>query len=295
MYAGRDDDIAFGQAGDDVLYGEFGDDTLVGGSGNDTLYGGDGQDSLRGDRGRDLLLGGSGDDRIDGGSDRDVLTGGSGMDAFVIGRNFDGSTTGGVTLEEADRITDFSRGVDRFLLTERQNFRDLTFATNNGDTIVRDSVTGHYLAIVAGVADLDVTDFVTEISNPGDAGSIALLSDAYSGREALAGAASPERVTISAVRSGGASGAVSVTYSTAAGQGTPAEAGGDYTEVKNGVIRWADGEMGTKTFDLLLPPDGAANIFEPNETFSLMIERATNGAVLGAPQGAVITIVDSLA
>jgi hypothetical protein len=46
---------------------------------------------------------------------------------------------------------------------------------------------------------------------------------------------------------------------------------------------------------LLLPPDGATNIFEPNETFGVMIERATNGAVLGDRQGAVITIVDSLA
>jgi RTX calcium-binding nonapeptide repeat (4 copies) len=295
IYAGRDDDMAFGQEGDDQIYGEFGNDTIFGGSGDDTIYGGDGQDSLRGDRGRDVLLGGSGDDRIDGGSDRDLLTGGNGMDAFVIGRNFDGSTTGGATLNEADRITDFSRGVDRFLLTERQRFRDLTFATNNGDTIVRDSVTGNYLAIVAGVTDLDVTDFVNEIASPGDAGSIALSADAYTGREALAGATSPERVTIAAVRSGGASGPVSVTYSTAPGSGVLAEAGGDYTEVNNGVIRWADGETGTKTFDLLLPPDGTANVFEPNEAFSLMIERATNGAVLGNPQGAVITIVDSLA
>ncbi|NJN62419.1 MAG: calcium-binding protein, partial [Coleofasciculaceae cyanobacterium RL_1_1] len=220
IYAGQDHDLVFGQQGDDRLYGELGDDTILGGSGDDTIYGGDGQDSLRGDRGRDVLSGGSGDDRIDGGRDRDVLTGGSGMDAFVMGRNFDGSTTGGATLDEADLITDFSRGVDRFLLTERQRFRDLTFATNNGDTIVRDSVTGNYLAIVAGVADLDITDFVNEISSPGTAGSISLSSDAYTGREALAGAASPERLTIAAVRSGGDTGAVSVTYSTAAGRGS---------------------------------------------------------------------------
>lgn len=295
IYGGRDNDMVFGQRGNDQLYGELGDDTIFGGSGDDTIYGGDGQDWLRGDRGRDVLFGGSGDDYLDGGHDRDVLTGGSGMDAFVIGRNFDGSTTGGATLDNADLITDFTRGVDRFLLTERQRFRDLTFATNNGDTIVRDSVTGNYLAIVAGVADLDITDFVNEIASPGTAGSISLSSNAYTGREALAGAASPERLTIAAVRSGGATGAVSVTYSTAAGRGSLAAAGGDYTEVNNGVISWADGETGTKTFDLLLPPDGATNLFEPNETFGLMIERATNGAVLGDRQGALITIVDSLA
>jgi hypothetical protein len=295
MYAGRDNDMVFGQSGNDRIHGEFGDDTLVGGSGDDTIYGGDGQDSLLGDRGRDVLSGGSGNDWIDGGSDRDLLTGGSGSDAFVIGRNFDGSTTGGTMLDNADRITDFTRGADRFLLKDLQRFRELTFASNNGDTIIRDSVTGNFLAIVDGVTDLDVTDFVNEIASPGDAGSIALSAAAYTGREALAGATSPERVTITAVRSGGDTGAVSVTYSTAAGRATPAAAGGDYTEVNNGIVRWEAGEVGAKTFDVLLPPDGATNIFEPQETFSVMIERATNGAVLGDRQGAVITVVDSLA
>lgn len=294
MYAGQDHDWVFGQSGDDRLYGELGDDTIVGGSGHDTIYGGDGQDSLLGDRGQDILNGGSGHDWLAGGNDRDQLTGGSGQDVFVIGRQFDGSTTGGATLENADRITDFTRGVDRLLLTDLQRFRELTFAISEGDTIIRDRVTGNFLAIVDGVTDLDVTDFINEIASSSDAGSITLSATAYSGREALAGASVPERVTITAVRSNGDTGAVAVTYSTAAGRLTPAEAGADYTEVNNGIMSWAAGETGAKTFEILLPPDGTTNLFEPNETVSVMLERATNGAVLGDRQGAVITVVDSL-
>jgi len=295
VYAGRDDDLAFGQSGDDILYGELGNDTIAGGSGDDSLYGGTGNDSILGDRGRDLLSGGSGDDWLDGGGDRDILTGGGGNDMFRLGRNFDGSSSGGATLTDADRITDFTRGPDRLLLTSAQRFDELTFAAIGNDTIVRDRISGDFLAIVEGVTDLDVTDFITSTASAGDAGSISLSSRAYSGREAAAGAALPARVTVSATRSGGSSGAVSALYSTAAGVQNTAAPGSDYTEVRNGVIVWADGETGTKTFDLLLPPDGATNIVETGETFSVLLERATNGAVLGFEQGAVVSIVDSAA
>ena len=101
-------------------------------------------------------------------------------------------------------------------------------------------------------------------------------------------------LTISATRSDGSSGPVSAIYSTAAGLQNAAAPGSDYTEVINGVISWADGETGTKTFDLLLPPDGATDVFETEETFSVLLERATGGAVLGFAQSAVVSIANSV-
>jgi len=293
LYGGQDLDLLYGGAGHDLLRGELGDDFLSGDRGNDALIGGAGNDTLSGGAGQDQLQAGNGNDWLDGGIDRDQLTGGNGSDLFFIGQRFGGETTGGQTLENADIITDFVRGIDKFLLTPLQEFQTLTFAIQGNNTIIRDSATGEFLAIVENVTNLDVTDFLTNRSSLGVAGAIALSNSTYTGKEASAGATIPNRLTITATRSGGSRGVVAVGYSTAAGVNNPAQAGIDYTEVRNGVLSWNDGETGSKTFDLLLPADGTFNQVETTKTFSLVLAQPTNGAVLGTPHTAVIAINDA--
>jgi hypothetical protein len=190
---------------------------------------------------------------------------------------------------------DFVSGEDKIQLTADQTFDELTFVKDQGNTIIQDKVTSEFLAVIEGVTDIDATDFKSETATPGDAGVIQFSSAQYSGKEADAGSPSPNRVTITVERSGGSSGAVTVSYNTAAGVNSPAEAATDYTEVSNGVLSWGDGETGPKTFEVLLPSDGAVNVFEESETFSLLLQSPTNGAVLGDIQAAVVTINDGAA
>ncbi|MBE9165386.1 tandem-95 repeat protein [Tychonema sp. LEGE 06208] len=91
--------------GEDTFNGGVGDDSVVGGDGNDTLIGGDGNDTLIGGGGNDLLAGSAGDD---------LLTGGSGEDRFLFKSNgvFNTADFG------SDRITDFTTGTDKILLSQ---------------------------------------------------------------------------------------------------------------------------------------------------------------------------------
>jgi Right handed beta helix region/RTX calcium-binding nonapeptide repeat (4 copies) len=304
LFGGKDDDSLIGGAGNDYLHGDLGVDVVYGGegndaigsnSGNDTLYGGAGNDTFFGGKDQDVIYGEAGDDVISGDIGSDIVYGGSGKDTFIMGRNANGSTTGGALTADADQIMDFASGEDKIQLTADQTFDELTFVKDQGNTIIQDKVTSEFLAVIEGVTDIDATDFKSETATPGDAGVIQFSSAQYSGKEADAGSPSPNRVTITVERSGGSSGAVTVSYNTAAGVNSPAEAATDYTEVSNGVLSWGDGETGPKTFEVLLPSDGAVNVFEESETFSLLLQSPTNGAVLGDIQAAVVTINDGAA
>ncbi|MBV9932373.1 MAG: calcium-binding protein [Alphaproteobacteria bacterium] len=87
------------------------DNVMYGGGGNDVLSGLDGADTLRGQAGNDTLDGGNGDDLLIGGAGADTLTGGAGADMFRIGYYESGTGAG------ADRITDFTSGVDQIDLS----------------------------------------------------------------------------------------------------------------------------------------------------------------------------------
>jgi uncharacterized repeat protein (TIGR01451 family) len=131
------DDIN-GNQQEDLLNGDSGDDTLHGGQDNDTLLGGDGNDQIFGDLGDDALYGDLG---------ADILSGGSGNDLFAIGAD-----TGAATLAEADTITDF-KGVsgteaDTIGLLGELTFDSLNITTNGTDTIIKDILTGQFLAII---------------------------------------------------------------------------------------------------------------------------------------------------
>lgn len=140
-------DLLFGDRDSDLLSGNEGADAIFGGQGNDTIYGGLGDDSINGDRGQDLLVGGEG---------KDILTGGTGADLFIIDRNSVANTAA-----ESDLITDFGSGNDKIVLVEGMEFNDLEISTAGDRTVLRERVTGKYLAALSGVNNLDRSNFIS--------------------------------------------------------------------------------------------------------------------------------------
>lgn len=91
--------------------------------------------------------------------------------------------------------------------------------------------------------------------------------------------------TIQVERSGGTTGAVSVAYAVAGGTAT---AGTDFEPV-SGVLNWADGESGSRSFQIPITDDGVA---EGAETVVFTLSGAAGGAALGNPASAMLTIRD---
>ena len=92
-------------------------------------------------------------------------------------------------------------------------------------------------------------------------------------------------VTVTARRTGGSAGAVSVAFATANGSAT---AGSDYTAA-SGTLSWAAGDSADKTFVVSIAQDTAV---ESNETFTATLSAPTGGASLGTPASVTVTIVD---
>lgn len=90
--------------------------------------------------------------------------------------------------------------------------------------------------------------------------------------------------TIQIQRSGGTAGAVSVAYAVAGGT---ASAGSDLESV-SGVLTWADGEDGSKSFQIPILDD---QVTEGEETVVFTLSSAA-GASLGSPASAMLTIRD---
>lgn len=92
-------------------------------------------------------------------------------------------------------------------------------------------------------------------------------------------------VTITATRTGGADGAVSVAYATSPGTATsPA----DYAAAA-GTLNWANQDSASKSFQVTIVND---NLDEPDETFTATLSTPTGGAALGAVTTEVVTILD---
>ncbi len=156
-------DILRGKGGNDTLDGHAGEDDLHGNNGNDRLNGGTGNDLLRGGKGNDWLFGDAGDDALFGDRGQDTLTGGAGRDGLVLRRR-----SGGATLALADRITDFRQGEDGLVLSGGLRFEDLELSQILAGTVIRDRVTGEYLAVLEGVSRdrLSVADFAFTLPVP---------------------------------------------------------------------------------------------------------------------------------
>ena len=112
-----------------------------------------------------------------------------------------------------------------------------------------------------------------------DPGTIAFAETSYFVVES-AGAA-----TIQIQRNGGTAGAVSVAYAVAGGT---ASAGSDFESV-SGVLTWADGESGSKSFQIPILDD---QVDESDETVVFTLSSAAGGAALGSPASAMLTIRD---
>ncbi|WP_159790569.1 calcium-binding protein [Sodalinema gerasimenkoae] len=183
IFGGSGNDFILGGEGDDYLMAGDGDNTIAGGEGNDTIEGGNGSDLLFGNQGNDVIrtgegnntvYGGAGDDTIFAGPGNnflsgdlgaDVLVGGEGEDTFAMSRRSADLTSGGVNVSDADRIQNFVRGQDKLFL-DGLPFADVSIEVSGDNSIIKDTVTNQFLAVVEGVSDLDATDFSSEIADP---------------------------------------------------------------------------------------------------------------------------------
>ena len=95
--------------------------------------------------------------------------------------------------------------------------------------------------------------------------------------------------TITATRTGGVAGAVSVDYATGGGTATAGTCGTDDYVSANGTLNWADGEGGAKTFNVTICPDAVS---DPGETIDITLSNATGGVTIGGTNPGLITITD---
>src|SRR4028119_1326835 len=86
---------------------------------NDLMFGNGGSGKLCDSEGNDTLNGTKGDDYLIGGLGNDILSGGIGRDRFVL-------TAG----EDADLITDFTKGEDLLVLAGGLTFAQLSITQN---------------------------------------------------------------------------------------------------------------------------------------------------------------------
>jgi hypothetical protein len=113
-----------------------------------------------------------------------------------------------------------------------------------------------------------------------EAGTIQFESATFSVNE------SGGTATITATRTGGSSGAVSVLYATSDGT---AGAGSDHTAA-SGTLTWTDGDNAKKSFRIALSDD---SLVEPDETVNLTLSNIIGNAVLGVQKTATLTIIDN--
>ena len=95
-------------------------------------------------------------------------------------------------------------------------------------------------------------------------------------------------LTVSVSRTGGSNGATSVSYSTTAGTAT---AGTDFTAA-SGTLQWASGDTANKTFAVAI---SNATPFSGTRSFTVKLSNAANGAALGTPSQAIVTITGDAA
>ena len=148
---------------------------------------------------------------------------------------------------------------------------DLYRAVADGDTALR-------------LAEVSAGDtFTWQVWNPGTVG-FAPVTESVS--------ETATNVTLTVQRTGGSSGACSVSVTLDAAN-TTAAAGEDFTDVfgAGAVLTWADGETGTKTFSLPLLEDWG---YEGNEVVALTLSVTGGGATLAADgAGYRLTIVEN--
>ncbi|OAB59839.1 hypothetical protein AY600_18620 [Phormidium willei BDU 130791] len=280
VFGGSGNDFMVGGEGDDYLDGGAGDNTLAGGDGNDTLEAGNGNNALFGNQGNDVIrtgdgnntvYGGAGDDTLFAGAGSnflsgdlgaDVLVGGEGQDTFAMSRRSADLTTGGVNLSDADRIQNFVRGQDKLML-DGLPFADVNIEVDGENSIIKDSVTNQFLAVVEGVSDLDATDFSSDIADPEPPRTFEFVDEngelvnLYEFNQQEGGSTAGELIPRSIfVKRSGTTGEDNLLFNkipATAQEGVDFQGPGSDVELLNGqrVVSFADGE-GTVSFDINL-------------------------------------------
>ncbi|MFB2835918.1 Calx-beta domain-containing protein [Floridanema evergladense] len=308
VFGNLGNDSVFGGAGADFLNGNEGDDTLNGNEDNDTVYGGQGNDIVRGGKGNDSLFGDKGSDTIYGDIGADTLTGNSGdtgtADLFVIGLTGDptNKTTGGLTVADADLITDWDLCIDQISLTGGLSFDDLVLAQGTGanaaNTIVSISSSfkgngaGEFLSILKNVnaSSIDGTSFIDSNGKIGPARPIIVATDGI--------AIEPITTPNGTLENNGeftvlipckADSDLAITYtvtSTGTGVATP---GVDYQTLSGTVVI----PKGSDRATIPVIPIGDT-VAEGPETVTLTLTPKGTGFVSGTPQSATVTILDAV-
>ena len=136
----------------------------------------------------------------------------------------------------------------------------------------REMIAGDF-ATIQGVASITVGRLFA--GPPGLPGTVQFSSSTYAGTEG-------NDVAITATRTGGSYGAVSMNYGTQPGTAAATR----YTPA-SGTLSWADGDAASKSFTLSLVND---NIAQPNQTLTLNLGIAIGGAILATPGTASVSI-----
>ena len=115
---------------------------------------------------------------------------------------------------------------------------------------------------------------------PAQPGAIQLSASTYQGTEGQGS------VLVTATRTGGTSGQVTVSYNTGPSNASP---GQDYTPV-DGILAWGSGDATVRSFTVPILDD---TLVEGPESFFVTISNPTGGATLGSPSTASVTIADN--
>lgn len=325
IFGGEEDDVLYGDKGSDTVFGNLGndsifggkgldflngnegDDTLNGNEGNDTVYGGQGNDIVRGGMGNDSLFGDKGNDTIYGDLGADTLTGNSGdpgvQDIFVVGLsgNAMAKTTGGLTIADADVITDWDRCIDKISLTGGLSFDDIVLedgtGVNAGSTIVsiakdfKGDGAGEFLVVVKNVNlnSIDGTSFIDSNGDIGPARPVIVATDDIAVEPVTTPNGILENTGLFTVFIPcAAENDLPITYTVKSGAGT-ATPGDDYLLLSGTVIIPKGSNQATIPVIPL-----ADNVSEPPETVTVTLDAEGAGFVTGLPQTATVTILDAV-
>ncbi|HEX3912364.1 MAG TPA: Calx-beta domain-containing protein [Steroidobacteraceae bacterium] len=133
--------------------------------------------------------------------------------------------------------------------------------------------------ITGGAAMSNPTSAVVSIAGDAAAavGSVQLSATGYTVAQ------SSGSVTVTANRTGGTNGAISVHYAATNGS---ADAGSDFT-ASSGTLQWANGDASSKTFSV---PVSDTTPFSGTKNFTLTLSSPSGGATLSSPSTAMVTI-----
>lgn len=154
-----------------------------------------------------------------------------------------------------------------------QRFRDDIDGSNNDDD---DDDDNRSSAARSRASSTSSSSSAAAVNNP--KGTFRFTTNAFSVNE------NQNNVTVTVVRVGGADGSVSVNYAVT---GNSATAGSDF-EAINGTLSFSNKET-SKTFSVTIKNDSTS---EGNEAATVTLSNVTNGASIGTPSTATLTIVD---